>query len=173
MGEALSLENHDAFLNYFDPKDSEIKVRVNYYPKCPRPDLAIGIKPHSDPSALTLLMQLGSDQGLEVLNHNNWLNVSWPQDQLLLNAGDLLEIMSNGLIKSPWHRVVPQRDVDRCSIALFYNPPSKAQIEPIKDADSDNGGYKKVTVEDYVQHYYKISPTKLKTAINFARLNSS
>lgn len=42
LAEALLLERH-AFLQNFDPNESEINVRVNYYPPCPRPDLALGI----------------------------------------------------------------------------------------------------------------------------------
>lgn len=32
-------------------------VRMNYYPACPRPDLVLGLSPHSDGSALTVLQQ--------------------------------------------------------------------------------------------------------------------
>lgn len=48
-----------------------------------------------------------------------------------MNVGDLLEIMSNGMFRSPWHRVVTQMDVERFSVALFYNPSPRTQIEPI------------------------------------------
>ncbi|KAM1106497.1 hypothetical protein ACFX2I_003398 [Malus domestica] len=66
LAEALSLEKH-VFLQNFDPKDSEINVRVNYYPPCPRPDHALSLTPHSDTSALTLLMQFNTARGLQVL----------------------------------------------------------------------------------------------------------
>ncbi|KAI9101419.1 hypothetical protein K1719_023901 [Acacia pycnantha] len=172
LAEALSIENHHVFLKYFHPTESEIKVRVNYYPPCPRPDLAIGLNQHSDASALTILTQFSSTQrGLQVLNNRNqtWLTVSsWPQDQLLVVVGDLLEIMSNGLVHSAWHRVITHRDVERGSIALFYNPPPRTLIEPVAAEEEET--YKKVVVEDYVRHYYKVSPTLEKIAINFAKV---
>ncbi|XP_028767733.1 codeine O-demethylase-like [Neltuma alba] len=170
LAEAFSLGNDDVFLKYFHPKDSEIKLRVNYYPPCPSPDQTLGLNPHSDPSALTLLSQFGSSHGLQVFNREDrtWLTASWPQDQLLVVVGDLLEIMSNGKFQSTWHRVVPLRDVARGSIALFYNPPPKTLIEPVA---ADDDAYRKVVVDDYVKHYYKVSPTVDKMAINFAKLS--
>ncbi|XP_028767691.1 codeine O-demethylase-like [Neltuma alba] len=173
LAEALSLENYDVFLKYFHPKDSEIKLRVNYYPPCPSPDQTLGLFPHSDPSGLTFLSQFGSSHGLQVFSREDrtWLTASWPQDQLLVIVGDLLEIMSNGKLQSTWHRAVPLRDVARGSIALFYNPPPKTLIEPVAAADGQDDAYRKVVVEDYVKHYYKVIPNVDKMAINFAKLN--
>ncbi|KAF7840726.1 protein SRG1-like [Senna tora] len=127
LAEALSLENHDVFLNYFHPT-----------------------------------------QSLQVLNKDQtWVTVSWPQDHLLVIIGDLLEIMSNGLLQSTWHRVVTQRDVERGSIALFYCPPPKTLIQPIvitsEDDHHEEEAYKKVVVEDYVGHYYKFVMVKAMT----------
>ncbi|KAI8025771.1 Codeine O-demethylase [Camellia lanceoleosa] len=173
LAEALSLENH-AFLQNIDHKKSEINVRVNYYPPCPRPDLALGLTPHTDGSALTFLMQFGSTSGLQVLRDRKWVSVPWAADVLLVSVGDLLEIMSGGRLKSPWHRVVTQMDVERFSISLFYNPPAQAEIEPVVDGyGSSNKGYKKVVVGEYLKNYYKISPTIDKQAIKFAKIDDN
>jgi len=32
-------------------------IRMNYYPPCSRPDLVLGLSPHSDASAITVLQQ--------------------------------------------------------------------------------------------------------------------
>ncbi|KAI3984117.1 hypothetical protein MKX01_035244 [Papaver californicum] len=34
----------------------EYLLKINYYPPCPRPDLALGVPPHTDMSAVTFLM---------------------------------------------------------------------------------------------------------------------
>lgn len=170
LAEAFMLERHE-FIRYFDHEDSEINVRVNYYPPCPRPDLAIGITPHTDASALTLLMQFDTNGGLQVLRDMKWVTVPWPSETLLVNVGDLLEIMSNGRLKSPWHRAVTHVEKERFSVALFYNPPSREEIEPVKSVDKSNQDYKKVVVADYLQHFYKISPTMEKQAIMFAKVD--
>lgn len=171
LAESLSLDKN-AFLQQFDPKQSEIKVRVNYYPPCPRPDLAIGIMPHSDASSLTLLLEFGTTGALQVYNDmGNWVTLQFPDDNnLLVNIGDLLEIMSNGVLKSPWHRVRTQLDAERFSLVYFYNPPARSEIEPVVGGVSMEEIYKKVVVEEYVSNYYKISPTASKEAIMYARV---
>ncbi|XP_050364836.1 protein SRG1-like [Argentina anserina] len=172
LAEAISLERH-VFLRNFDPHESEINVRVNYYPPCPRPDQALGLTPHTDASALTLLLQFEAGRGLQVLRDTKWVTVPWPKEAMLVNVGDLLEIMSNGMCKSPWHRVVTQMDVERFSVALFYNPSPQTEIEPIGIRalanEDDVEAYKKVVVGEYLQHFYSISPTVKKQAISFAK----
>lgn len=169
LAEAISLDTR-SFSRYFDPKTSEINVRINYYPPCPRPDLTLGIVPHSDGSALTLLTQFGSSNGLQVFKDSQWITVPWPCNSLLVNLGDFIEIMSNGRLKSSWHRAATQSDMDRFSVALFYNPPARVEIGPVKDGESIEE-YKKVVVEEYLKHYYKVSPTDTKEVIMFAKVN--
>lgn len=168
LAEALQLERL-SFLQFFEPEESVINVRVNYYPPCPRPDLALGLTPHSDASALTLLVQFGDVHGLEVLKDSRWVRVNVPPQALLVNIGDLLEIMSNGRLKSMWHRVMTNKAVERFSVAVFYNPPLRAEIEPVQGRDCTKRGYKKVVVEDYLQHFYKVTPCMEKQAIKFAK----
>ncbi|KAI7753677.1 hypothetical protein M8C21_017620 [Ambrosia artemisiifolia] len=170
LAESLSLDKN-VFLQHFEPRQSEIKVRVNYYPPCPRPDLAIGLMPHSDASGLTLLLEFGATRALQVYKGSGWVTLEWPNDNsLLVNIGDLLEIMSNGVLKSMWHQVRTQLDVERFSLAYFYNPPPHSAIGPVVGGSSlEEIMYKKVVVEDYVSNYYKISPTTSKVAILYAK----
>lgn len=137
LAEALSLERH-VFLQNFNPHETVINLRVNYYPPCPRPDQALGLTPHTDASALTLLLQFEASGGLQVLKDMEWVTVPWPKDAMLVNVGDLLEIMSNGIFRSPWHRVVTQMDIERFSVALFYNPSPRTQIEQIGNCSLAN-----------------------------------
>ncbi|PIN19768.1 Iron/ascorbate family oxidoreductase [Handroanthus impetiginosus] len=169
LAKAISLDKQ-SFSQYFNPNTSEINVRVNYYPPCPRPDLALGITPHTDASALTLLMQFESSNGLQVFKDDHWLTVPWPCNTLLVNLGDLMEIMSNGRLKSPWHRVMTQSEMGRSLIALFYNPPAQVEIGPVKGEEAMEE-YKKVVVKEYLKHFYKVSPTASKVAIMYAKVN--
>ncbi|KAK6916317.1 Non-hem dioxygenase N-terminal domain [Dillenia turbinata] len=171
LAEALLLER-DAFYKYFDPAESEVKVRINFYPRCPRPDLALGLAPHSDASVLTFIMQFESGGGLQVYKNNKWVTVPWPKETLLVNIGDLLEIMSGGKLQSTWHRAATQSHAERYSLVLFYNPPSSVDIEPAwrEDEDEDKRVYKKVNVGEYVKNFYKIAPTPGKDALEFAKV---
>ena len=70
-------------------------VRMNYYPPCPRPDLVLGLSPHSDGSALTVLQQReGSSVGLQILKDNTWVPVQPIPNALIINIGDTLEVRS-------------------------------------------------------------------------------
>lgn len=37
-------------------------MRMNYYPPCPQPEKVNGLTNHSDPTALTILLQLNEDK---------------------------------------------------------------------------------------------------------------
>nr|KJB72664.1 hypothetical protein B456_011G188800 [Gossypium raimondii] len=68
-------------------------VRMNYYPPCSRPDLVLGLSPHSDGSALTVLQQ-GKDSsvGLQILKGQTWVPVQPIPNALVINIGDTLEV---------------------------------------------------------------------------------
>ena len=46
-------------------------IRMNYYPPCPEPDKAIGLTPHSDVDALTVVFQLNETEGLQIRKEGN------------------------------------------------------------------------------------------------------
>ena len=49
---------------------------------------------------------------------------------LVINVGDLLHILSNGLYPSVLHRVRVNRTRQRFSVAYLYGPPTNVQISP-------------------------------------------
>lgn len=68
-------------------------IRMNYYPPCLRPDLVLGLSPHSDGSALTVLQQAkGSPVGLHILKDNTWLPIDPIPNALVINIGDTIEV---------------------------------------------------------------------------------
>ncbi|KAL0414708.1 UNVERIFIED_CONTAM: protein SRG1 [Sesamum radiatum] len=70
-------------------------VRMNYYPPCPRPDLVLGLSPHSDGSALTVLQQgKGSSIGLQILKDGKWIPVQPIPNALVINIGDTIEVLN-------------------------------------------------------------------------------
>lgn len=66
--------------------------RTNYYPPCSRPDLVLGMTPHSDGSALTVLQQNTSSVGLQILKDNTWVPVHPIANALVINIGDSIEV---------------------------------------------------------------------------------
>ncbi|KAH9311642.1 hypothetical protein KI387_026677, partial [Taxus chinensis] len=105
-------------------------MRMNYYPRCPQPNLTLGLSSHSDPGGMTVLLPDETVRGLQVRKDGRWILVEPHPHALIVNIGDQLQILSNGIYKSVEHRVVVNSEKDRVSIALFYNPDGDKIIQP-------------------------------------------
>ncbi|KMT16651.1 hypothetical protein BVRB_3g049370 [Beta vulgaris subsp. vulgaris] len=129
----------------------------HYYPVCPAPDLTLGISKHSDPTFLTLLLQ---DQigGLQVLYEDQWVDVQPIPGALVVNIGDILQMMSNDKIKSVYHRVMANQVGPRVSVALFLKGllSSPKLYGPIKQLLSEDNPaiYQEFTLNPYNTHFY-------------------
>lgn len=127
-------------------------LQLNSYPACPDPDRAMGLAPHTDSTLLTILFQ-NSTSGLQVLKEGcGWVTVPPIPGALVINVGDLLHILSNGLYPSVLHRAVVNRTQHRLSVAYLYGPPSDVQISPLpKLIDQNNPPlYRPVTWSEYL-----------------------
>ncbi|KAF8393132.1 hypothetical protein HHK36_021373 [Tetracentron sinense] len=128
MARSLNLEE-----NSFSSQLGErvlMLARFNYYPPCPRPDLVLGMKPHADSSVVTIILQDKEVEGLQLLIDDQWVTVPTIPHALFVNMGDQMEIMSNGIFKSPVHRVVTNSERERISLAVFHAPEPEKEIGP-------------------------------------------
>lgn len=105
-------------------------IQLNSYPACPEPDRAMGLAAHTDSTILTILHQ-SNTSGLQVLREAGWVTVPPLPGALVVNAGDLLHILSNGLFPSVFHRAIVNRTRHRISIAYLYGPPTEVKICPL------------------------------------------
>ncbi|GER55797.1 2-oxoglutarate (2OG) and Fe(II)-dependent oxygenase superfamily protein [Striga asiatica] len=105
-------------------------MRVNYYPKCPQPDLTLGLSAHSDPGGMTILFPDENVSGLQVRHAGNWVTVKPIPNAFIVNIGDQMQILSNGNYKSVEHRVIVNSEKERVSLAFFYNPKGDKVIKP-------------------------------------------
>ena len=67
-------------------------LAVYYYPPCPEPELEYGLSGHSDPKALTILLQDLQVSGLQVLKDGKWLAIHPPPNAFVINLGDQLQV---------------------------------------------------------------------------------
>ncbi|XP_009621091.1 jasmonate-induced oxygenase 3 [Nicotiana tabacum] len=110
--------------------DTSACLRANFYPKCPQPDLTLGLSPHSDPGGITLLLPDADIVGLQIRRGNNWLTVKPIPNAFIVNIGDQIQVLSNAIYKSVEHRVIVNSAKERVSLAFFYNPGGDKLIKP-------------------------------------------
>nr|ACA81453.1 flavanone 3-hydroxylase [Glycine max] len=113
--------------------DMDQKVVVNYYPKCPQPDLTLGLKRHTDPGTITLLL-LDQVGGLQATRDNGktWITVQPVEAAFVVNLGDHAHYLTNGRFKNADHQAVVNSNHSRLSIATFQNPAPNATVYPLK-----------------------------------------
>lgn len=168
LSEALGLSaNH---LNDIDCSEGLVVVG-HYYPACPQPELTLGTSKHADDGFLTLLLQ---DQigGLQILHEDKWFDVPPVPGALVVNIGDLLQLISNDKFKSVEHRVLANRIGPRVSVASFFTTSFQGTSKiygPIKDLVSEDNPprYREVTVSEYVTYALAKGLDGVSSLLNF------
>lgn len=127
-------------------------LQLNSYPACPEPDRAMGLAPHTDSTILTILHQ-NNTSGLQVHKEGTgWITVPPIQGALVINVGDLLHILSNGLYPSVLHRALVNRTRHRFSVAYLFGPSPGVKISPLEKLidRSHPPLYRSVTWSEYL-----------------------
>ncbi|KAL6192578.1 hypothetical protein ACLB2K_033664 [Fragaria x ananassa] len=144
----------------------------HYYPPCPQPDLTVGLTSHSDPGVLAVVLQdhIG---GLQVKHGDAWVDVKPVPGALVINVGDLLQIMSNEEYKSVDHRVLANpSDEPRVSIAVFLNPSNREGVfGPLPELVSPEKPalYKEFTFSEFMMRFFT-KGLDGKTLVNYYKL---
>ncbi|XP_062171478.1 1-aminocyclopropane-1-carboxylate oxidase homolog 4-like isoform X2 [Alnus glutinosa] len=129
----------------------------HYYPHCPQPDLTVGLAYHTDPGVLTVVQQdhIG---GLQVKYGGGYVDVKPIPGALVVNIGDLLQIISNEEYKSAEHRVLANpKNEARVSMALFFNPGNEEDLYgPLPELTSPEKPaiYRQFTLTDFMTRFF-------------------
>ncbi|KAF8694310.1 hypothetical protein HU200_038451 [Digitaria exilis] len=115
-------------------KDQTTIMRLNYYPPCPNPGLALGHSAHRDGSAFTIIYQ-DDVGGFDIRRRTDgqWLRVKPIQGSFIVVIGEIIQVWSNGKYKSLEHRASLNAEKERFSIPFFFNPASSTTIEPLPE----------------------------------------
>ncbi|KAK7266269.1 hypothetical protein RIF29_18911 [Crotalaria pallida] len=116
-------------------------MRLNYYPLCEEPNLALGTGPHYDPTSITILHQ-DDVGGLDVFVDNKWQKVRPHPHAFVVNIGDTFSALTNGRYKSCLHRAVVNDSKERRSMAFFLCPKDDMVLRPPKEIVLQDGSQK-------------------------------
>lgn len=132
-------------------------LRLAHYPSLPAEVLPGSLRaaPHEDINLITLLCS-ATAPGLEILSQaGEWVPVQVNGDQLVVDTGDMLQNLTNGLIKSTTHRVInpSQVNLSRLSIPFFVHPRPEVDLSPQPQFlhRTGNRRYPEITAGEYLQ----------------------
>ncbi|KDP21181.1 hypothetical protein JCGZ_21652 [Jatropha curcas] len=136
--------------------DGYQSMRMNYYPPCPEPEKAIGLTPHSDADILTILLQLNEIEGLQVRKEGKWIPVKPLPNAFVVNIGDMMEIVSNGVYRSIEHRATVNSTKERISAATFYTPKLDGVLGPAASLIGAHNPaiFRQVQVGKYLKEFF-------------------
>ncbi|XP_052180991.1 1-aminocyclopropane-1-carboxylate oxidase 1 [Diospyros lotus] len=129
--ENLGLEKDYLKEAFSGSKGPSVGTKVAKYPECPHPELVRGLREHTDAGGIILLLQDDEVPGLEFFKDGQWVKIPPSRNNnIFINIGDQVEVLTNGRYKSILHRVMAEKKGSRISIATFYNPAGDAVISP-------------------------------------------
>lgn len=124
--------------------NSPTLLRVLHYPPVAAglPTSQVRAAAHEDINLITLLCE-ATAPGLELLQANGtWLPIAAIPGQIIVDTGDMLQNLTNGLFKSTTHRVTnPDNDRDRrFSLPFFVHPRPEVDLSPRPSCVARTGG---------------------------------
>ncbi len=146
--------------NYFEPKihnGNSILRAIHYPPIKEEPNSSIRAEQHEDINLITLLVG-ASAEGLQAQDiDGNWVTVMPPEGHLVINVGDMLQRLTNNVLRSTPHRVInPPKEkwhTDRFSIPFFLHPRSDMDLTCLESCISKKRpiAYESITAGEYLQ----------------------
>ncbi len=146
--------------NYFDPhlhNGNSILRCIHYPPITHEPKSAIRAEQHEDINLITLLVGASAD-GLQILNkQGEWVGVTSLPNQIVVNVGDMLQRLTNNMLKSTTHRVVnPPREMwhtSRFSMPFFLHPRSEMSLACLDRCidETHPKAYADITAGEYLE----------------------
>ena len=143
-------------------KDGNTILRVIHYPALGEDveEGAVRSASHEDINFITLLVGATAG-GLEVMDHDGeWIKVEGNHEHIIVDSGDMLQNITNGLFKAVTHRVVnpPEQFSDRYSMPLFTHPRDEIDLTPLPEFIEKTGGrakYPAITAGEFLYQRLK------------------
>ena len=149
-----------SILNSFETPT--IWLRLLHYPPIPKssPNDLYGSAPHTDFGCLTILTQ-DDIGGLQVQTKNgDWIDVPKVEGSFVVNVGDMLNRLTNGILRSTPHRVINKSGKERFSCPFFFDPHVNTNIQPLKGTGKPK--FPPINFSEFLQGELKASYEKHK-----------
>jgi len=129
-----------------ETKNGDVLLRALYYPALSEEQTKDLKEPlywaaaHTDIDLLAIL-PYATEKGLQVEIDGQWYYVVVPEDAFIVNVGDMLENLTNGLFVSARHRVLAyEPNKERFSMVLFVHPKDETSLTPLSSCIELTGG---------------------------------
>ncbi|TVU00446.1 hypothetical protein EJB05_54126, partial [Eragrostis curvula] len=116
--------------NYNSDRNFDFMSAKRYFPAT-EGESNNGISQHEDGNCITFILQ-DSVGGLEVLKDGHWVQAEPVDGSIIVNIGDVIQVLSNKKLKSATHRVA-RKAVHRHSFAFFFGIHGDKWIEPLPE----------------------------------------
>jgi isopenicillin N synthase-like dioxygenase len=138
-------------------KNGNTILRIIHYPPLPdeRDPNSVRSSQHEDINLITLLCA-STESGLEVMDHDgSWFKVETGPEYIVVDTGDMIQNITNGLFKSTTHRVVnpDNSNLRRFSMPMFVHPRNDIDLSPLPKFIESTGGeqkYQNITAGEYL-----------------------
>jgi len=129
-------------------------LRLLHYPPIPEGanPQALRAAPHEDINLITILVA-AQGAGLELLDHNGaWLPVENEPGDLIVDTGDMMARITNGVLPSTTHRVVNPAgpNVSRYSMPFFMHLAADTPLECLPSCIGEGFHHAPITAGEYL-----------------------
>jgi isopenicillin N synthase-like dioxygenase len=143
--------------NYFKDMiaDGNTVLRTIHYPPTTGQDTKNSVRAgaHEDINLITMLVG-ATDGGLELLDRDGkWLSVKTEPGQIVVDTGDMMSRLTNGILPSTTHRVVnpAKSNTTRYSMPFFVHPHDDAIISCLKSCQGEGKKYEDISAAAFLR----------------------
>lgn len=156
LGKALDVPQ-----SYFDDmiETGNSILRAIHYPPVGEapPAGSVRAAAHGDINLITILMG-ATASGLQLQDKDGtWLDVETKPGQLVVDSGDMMSRITNGVIPATIHRVInpEESNTARFSMPFFVHPHPEAMLECIPSCKGDGEKYPPISAHDCLMERLK------------------
>ncbi|MEI9849764.1 MAG: 2-oxoglutarate and iron-dependent oxygenase domain-containing protein [Sphingomonas sp.] len=155
----------NVFAEIFDPSPSQL-MKIIRYPGREVAQTDQGVGAHRDGGFVTVLLQ-DTTPGLRVRTEDGaWIDAPPVPGTFVINAGELLELATNGFVRAAVHDVVaPPAGVERFSVAFFLGARPDAVIPVIALPDDLNRAQRGISVDPLNPIFREVGQNQLKSRL--------